>query len=88
MSNPCRRASGLMIREVDGEVLVLDTESDKIHKLNTTASFIWHRCDGSVAVEEISEELAEAFGIGQDIARKDVLDAVKALEALNLIEEA
>ncbi len=77
-----------MAREVDGEVLILDTESDLIHQLNATASFIWNGCDGATSEAQIAAALAKAFDIGHDTALKDVLDTVSALRALKLIGEA
>ena len=77
-----------MVREIEGEVLVLDTEADKIHQLNVTASYIWNMCDGATPANEIAAALAMEFDIGQDKAIKDVLDTVAALRERNLIEEA
>jgi hypothetical protein len=33
-----------MEREVDGEIILLDTESNLVHQLNKTASLIWRKC--------------------------------------------
>ena len=87
MTHPFRRTSGVMVREIEGEVLVLDTEADKIHQLNITASYIWNRCDGSTPINEIAEALAKDFDIGHDEATKDVIDTVAALKKQNLIVE-
>jgi hypothetical protein len=60
-----RRLKAVMAREVDDGVLLLDTESDRIHQLNQTASFIWSRCDEVASAEEIAVLLAKEFGIDE-----------------------
>ena len=77
-----------MAREVDDGVLLLDTESDQIHQLNQTASFIWSRCDEVASAEEIAALLAREFGIDVDVATRDVLEMLSRLQALNLVVEA
>ena len=66
MSSLCRRVNGLMEREVDGEVLLLDTESNLIHQLNRTASFIWRKCQEGVSAGEIARLVAENFDVEED----------------------
>ena len=88
VSNPRRRTSGLMVREVEGEVLILDTESDQVHQLNSTASYIWNRCDGATSAEEIAKGLANEFEAGDDKHLQDVLDTVETLKGRKLLEEA
>jgi hypothetical protein len=77
-----------MAREVDDGVLLLDTESDQIHQLNHTASFIWSRCDEVASAEEIAALLAREFGVDVDVATRDVLEMLSRLQALNLVVEA
>jgi hypothetical protein len=74
-----------MVREVDREILLLDTESDQIHQLNQTASFIWRRCDEAASAEEIAALLATEFEVEEDTALKDVVEVLGKLRALNLI---
>lgn len=85
MSNLRRRVSGVMVREVDGEVLLLDTESDQIHQLNRTASFIWRSLDDAGSVEEIASGLAKEFDVEEDTALKDVAKTLDRLRALRLV---
>lgn len=85
MASLRRRESGLAIREVNGEVLVLDTESDKIHQLNRTASFIWHKCGEVESEADIAALLASEFDVEEHIALKDVAETLIRLRALKLI---
>lgn len=51
---PTARKEGLLVRELDDEVLVYDLHSHKAHCLNTTAALIWKHCDGQRSVSDIA----------------------------------
>ncbi|MBN2560444.1 MAG: PqqD family protein [Phycisphaerae bacterium] len=57
---PARRA-GVRLYRVDDEAVLYDPAHDGVHYLNATALFIWERCDGRRAVEDIVEDLTDAF---------------------------
>ena len=80
-----KRGQGLTVREVDGEVVVLDTESDQIHQLNRTASFIWRNCAEVTSANELAILLATEFDVEEHIALKDVIETLSTLRALRLI---
>jgi len=84
MQRPKQRAE-LEERTVDGEMVVMDQASEKIHQLNQTASFICQRCDGDHDRQQIAEELATAFGVDAETAQKDVAKALKQLEEIGLL---
>jgi len=77
-----------MAREVVDDMLLLDTESGEIHQLNPTASFIWRNCEEATSVEGLAGLLASAFDVAQDVAARDVEDALERLRALNLLVES
>ena len=83
-----RRLGAVMVREVDNEVLLLDTESDRIHQLNGIASFIWRWCDEARSPEEIAALVASEFDVDKDVALRDVIETLARLRALNLLTEA
>jgi len=87
VANLRRRFEGVMVREVDDGVLLLDTESNQIHQLNQTAKFVWSACDEVASVEQITALLAEEFEVEAHAAAKDVDDVVERLLALNLVIE-
>jgi hypothetical protein len=47
---PQARTRGLIIQEVDSEILIYDKERDKAHFLNETAAKVWKHCDGKTTV--------------------------------------
>jgi hypothetical protein len=83
-----RRTAGVLARSVGSEVLLLDTEADRIHQLNQTASLIWLRCDESGSAEEIARLLVERFEVDWDVAMEDVLSTLRLLSELNLVVSA
>lgn len=77
--------AGMIVREVDSEVLILDTVSNHIHQLNETASIVWRmRREGSAA-PDIAAVLAQDFAIDEAQALADVHDVLQRLESLNLL---
>lgn len=48
-----------IVRQLHDECLVLDTETNKAHCLNQTATRIWTLCDGKTSVEDMVNALSE-----------------------------
>jgi hypothetical protein len=83
-----RRRPDIRTRVIDGEAVVLDRREEFVHQLNKTASYIWERCDGHCTPAEIAHELCAAFEVDHLTALKDVLDIIKRLESLKLLQNA
>ena len=81
-----KRRSGLRVRAVDGDMVILDRQRQLVHQINQTARFIWDRCDGQHTTLHIARELAEAFDVDPLSAQKDVATAVRRLESVGLVE--
>lgn len=88
MSVSGRQVGAIMVREVGDEVLLLDTESNQIHQLNRTASFIWRRLGSAHSPQAIAVGLAAEFDIEEGPALNDVMITLDRLRALNLILDA
>ena len=80
-----KRRSDLLMRSVEGDVVVLDRRDEKIHQLNATAAFIWERCDGRHSVGEIAKGLAAHFDADSGLVKGDVAGAVLKLQDLGLL---
>lgn len=76
----------MSIRAVGDEALVLDRAASQVHQLNTTASFIWHRCDGQHTAQDITEELAASFDVDADTARDAVISLLHRFNELGLLQ--
>jgi 5'(3')-deoxyribonucleotidase len=81
-----RRDDSIMIREVDGEIVVLDVASNLVHRLNETASFIWRQCAVGASADEIAERVAEAFEVDVASAHRDTQTTLSALHKLRLVD--
>ena len=81
-----RRRADVRTRLVDGETVVLDRHEELIHQLNRTASYIWERCDGQLTPAEIAGQVCETFEVDQRTALRDVLEIIRRLQKLKLLE--
>lgn len=82
-----RRRSDLSVRVLAGEAVVLDRRAERIHQLNPTASYIWHRCDGMSTVAEIARQVTQAYDVDAGTAERDVLASIQQLNELGLLEQ-
>ena len=56
-----RANSAISCRELDGELILLNSLSGKVHHLNTTASLIFCLCDGAHSEKSILREIQTFF---------------------------
>ena len=81
-----RSPTRLVVREIGGEVLILDTVADQIHQLNASASLVWRLHAAGKGLSEISEALANEFDITETAAERDASEVLQKFRALNLAE--
>src|SRR5712691_602947 len=65
-ARPVARKQGLVIQELPDEVLVYDLDRDRAHCLNTTAAFVWQRCNGRNTTAQIAQTLGRQFDCAVD----------------------
>jgi hypothetical protein len=63
--------------DIDGEVVLYDDCRGVLHRLNPTASALWHCLDGSGTLGEIAADMADVFGVDSDRVLADVLMAAR-----------
>ncbi len=83
---PEARQSQLVVRELEGEVLVYDLERDTALCLNQTAATVWKYCDGERTVDEIAVCVGAALGFEAD--QQVVWYALDQLSKDHLLEES
>ena len=81
-----KRRTDVQSQLVDGEIVVLDRQQGLIHQLNKTASYIWEQCNGQRTAAEIAHQVCEVFEVEEPTARTDVLEILKTLQDLRLLE--
>lgn len=74
----------LVIREAEGELLVLDRHQGKIHKFNHSAAVVLGCCDGHHTVDQIIDRVAATYGAAIETVRRDVADTVGEMSQLGL----
>jgi hypothetical protein len=84
-NKPLTRQDGLIVRELENEILIYDTKNNKAHCLNDTAALVWKHCDGLTTTEEISRSLTHQLGTPVD--EKVVWFALKQFGRDQLLEE-
>jgi hypothetical protein len=89
-SNPLARNEGLVIQNLDGEVLIYDLTRDKAVCLNETAALVWRACDGTKSVAEITASIGKELNanVDQDIVwlALDQLGKEKLIEEQAIVE--
>ena len=85
MTIPVKRRDGLIVRKVQQDLLLLDTEFNQIHQLNETASFIWENWEQVPDPVEIARLLAQKFDVEEQVVLNDVSAIVGRLQELNLL---
>lgn len=82
---PKRRAD-VTSRDVNGELLILDRRLEQVHQLNSTACYIWLRCDGNTTVAELVASMADDFGLQIEDVKNDVMQIISQFRLLQLLE--
>ena len=79
------RDKRLVWRDIAGEVVIAERDSNTIRVLNKTASFIWTLADGTKHTEAIAAELCKRFEVAPEQARVDVDEFCQQLLEAGLI---
>ena len=81
---PKARKSGILTREIPGEVLVYDTKRHRAFCLNETAAYIWKQCNGKRTVAQLACQLEDRSGGSVD--EQIVWLALDQLEKSHLLD--
>jgi hypothetical protein len=82
---PLARKTGVVVEEVDGEVLVYDLDRGQAHCLKGATALVWRHADGQVPVETIVERLRQSSG--GEITENIVWSALESLSKAHLLVE-
>jgi hypothetical protein len=79
--NTPRRLDGVLVEDVpdSGETVLVDRDRGKILALNATGAAIWELLDGKRDVGRLAGVLAEATGIAEEDATRDVAALIDRL---------
>jgi hypothetical protein len=79
MFYPLRQFPGIVVEEMDGEILLYRPSTHKALHLNGTAAVIWKLCDGTRTAKDIVDCLAAEFPDNQSRIAVEVQEAVDQL---------
>lgn len=82
---PQARTTGIVVDEVEGEVVVYDLGRSAAHCLKGVTSLVWRYADGQTTVETLIERLRE--GSAHDVTEDAVWSALESLSQANLLIE-
>ena len=81
---PRARKAGLIVKDLNDEVLIYDLERNKAHSLNPSAAFVWKKCNGRRTAGEVAQALSKEFKVAAD--EQTVWLALDQLSKFNLLE--
>jgi len=83
---PHARSQGLVITDLDDEILVYDKARDKAHCLNQTAALVWKYSNGERSVADIAQVMEKK--LGSPVDEQIVWFALQQLEKDHLLQNA
>lgn len=80
------KSDDLIVRELNDDLLILDTQTGFIHVLNSTGKIIWHLLDELDNVDDIIVALMEIYANSNlSVVRSDVLEMVTEMKEKGII---
>lgn len=76
---------GVVYREVDGNLLILDQQNKRYHCLNETAMSVFLLCDGKHSEGDICSEVGSRYVDDENNIDCDIRNTIKTLIQLELI---
>lgn len=70
------------------EVILFDVAGSRVHRLNSSASYIWQCCDGQTSAEDIAARLAAAHALPPDKVLNDVQKTLAEFDHLGLTADS
>ncbi|HZS45397.1 MAG TPA: hypothetical protein VFC63_09870 [Blastocatellia bacterium] len=83
---PIARKDGFVVKKLDNETLVYDTERQTAHCLNHNAAVIWEHCDGSRNVDQLIDFFDVGINLSKSQKEQIVLIALNELSKSHLLE--
>lgn len=81
-----RARSDLAIVELDGEAVIYDERSGSLHHLNPTATIVFSLCKGTATIQELSTDIADAFGVSLQMVEPDVRRVLRQFRKADLLD--
>ena len=78
-------SESLFAQEIDGEMVLLDMNSENYFGLDAVASDIWRILQEGKSLQETIEELLKLYDVDEETLRKDLSTFVRQLQEQGLV---
>jgi Coenzyme PQQ synthesis protein D (PqqD) len=85
LARPLRLGS-VSYYDLEDEVLLYSSRSERVFSLNSSAKAIWELCDGSHTIIEIGQELGQRVGCSGDELLSDIMNALREFREHGLLK--
>jgi hypothetical protein len=79
--NPC-----VHVVELDGEAVLLDEDTNRLHVLNATGALLWACFDGQSSIGEIGADISDELGTPLDVVLEGSLTLTRTLLDQGLLD--
>ena len=79
-------ADTVFAQEIDGEMVLLDMNSESYFGLDEVGTAIWKAIEEKKVIQDVYETLLEEFDVEEEVLKKDLIYFIKELESSGLIE--
>ena len=86
MSGKVERDPNVIWRKIDDSVVIIKEDGTKLVTLNSTAAYIWEKCNGEMDARTIAAEIQEKFKASYEEVYEDVVTSLKKLEDMGLLQ--
>ena len=76
----------VLFRELDGEAVMLDLDSEKYFGLDEVGTRIWQLLDEHRDVETVVTHLLEEYEVEEEVLRQDMADLIERLVDAGLVQ--
>jgi ornithine carbamoyltransferase len=79
-------SESVFAQEVDGEMVLLDMNSENYFGLDEVGTTIWQAMQEKEVLQEVYDAMLEQYEVEPEVLEKDLLDFVRKLDESGLIE--
>jgi hypothetical protein len=88
ITNRVTQSEDVISRRVGNEMVVLKSDANAAHILNTTAAAIWELCDGQHSLDEIAASICDRFEVSFEQARGDIEQIIGRFIKVGIVNES
>lgn len=85
-STTIKKSDASLATTIDGEAVILETESGVYFGLNEVATYIWELLDEPRDLEELCEAVLSEYDVSRERCERDLQEVLRDLEGRGLVE--